>query len=232
MINWKAIGSLFRRASALQWAPTLTAHDPNPPLNLEDPVSGNITGTSANAQTPATSLASGILTVSASGEPTQQPATYTASGALTVSGTAAGSQEEATTNSDGFLIVSSEGNGNQAVSTSTASGTVSSVAAPVVGGGAKPKRKQHIWPVPPPRLPDLVYGDGRSIVWGANSAAMGGIVMAGSGGSNQVGSYVRANGSQIISGTIKGGTSATSGRASSWLVDDNRDLIEMLLLIK
>lgn len=37
MWNIQVIGGQLFRAARLQWAPTLTSHDPNPPINLEDP---------------------------------------------------------------------------------------------------------------------------------------------------------------------------------------------------
>lgn len=36
-----AASGRWRRAGALQWAPTRTAHDPNPPLPLEDVVAAS-----------------------------------------------------------------------------------------------------------------------------------------------------------------------------------------------
>ena len=34
----------FKSAGALQWAPTRTYHDPNPPINLETPTPGGFYG--------------------------------------------------------------------------------------------------------------------------------------------------------------------------------------------
>ena len=44
MISWQiAINGRWRRASALQWAPTLTFHDQNPPITLENAIAATPT---------------------------------------------------------------------------------------------------------------------------------------------------------------------------------------------
>lgn len=125
MISWSTIGSLFRRATALQWAPTLAAHDPNPPLNLEDPAAGGgITGTSANTQRAQTSVASGSLILSGSSAGSQKSQTSVSAGSIRVSGTGAGTQRAQTSDSSGSISVSGSAAGSQRAQTSTSSGSL------------------------------------------------------------------------------------------------------------
>jgi len=42
MNNWRFIGNKYCSITALQFAPTLTVHDPNPPLTLENPSAGGL----------------------------------------------------------------------------------------------------------------------------------------------------------------------------------------------
>ena len=41
-MRWTFSGNRLRRQGQIQWAPTLTSHDPNPPITLESAVGGNI----------------------------------------------------------------------------------------------------------------------------------------------------------------------------------------------
>lgn len=78
---WATGGRLRRGAplSLLQWAPTLTAHDPSPPITLESPAGGaTVTGSATLSATGALTAAGLVRVLGASA--------LTGTGALTSSG--------------------------------------------------------------------------------------------------------------------------------------------------
>jgi hypothetical protein len=56
-------GARLWDAVRLQWAPTLTAHDPNPPINLETPTAGGISGSLSTAFDAMTVAGTGAVAV-------------------------------------------------------------------------------------------------------------------------------------------------------------------------
>lgn len=69
MWNWIRLATTFGSWARLQWAPSLTSHDPNPPINLESPDTGGLltpnsvgvtTGANALAQTTVAPAAVGV----------------------------------------------------------------------------------------------------------------------------------------------------------------------------
>lgn len=114
MIGFRYLSSRWRSPAALQWAPTLTAHDPNPPLVLEDPAGGTITYTYAGtggitlsgaatlAKTKA-AVASGGLTIAGSGE-ISRARVYAVSGGITIAGSGEVSKSKTFTASGGLVI--------------------------------------------------------------------------------------------------------------------------------
>jgi hypothetical protein len=85
MKGWLFSGRRARRhgKASLQWAPTLTNHDPNPPITIESPTGGGeITGTLAATLGALTLAATATVAVSGQAAPTLAAATV--SGAATV----------------------------------------------------------------------------------------------------------------------------------------------------
>jgi len=56
-------GVRFWSRARLQWAPTLTVHDPNPPINLETPATGGISGSLSTAFDAMTLAGTGTVAV-------------------------------------------------------------------------------------------------------------------------------------------------------------------------
>ena len=249
---------MFRRATAIQWSPTLTAHDPNPPIVLEDPAGGggDITGTSANAQRAQTSAATGSLTVSGTAAGTQRSQTSASSGSIRVSGSSAGTQGAQTSTASGALRVSgtavetqgaqtSTASGSvgtsditgtsantQAPATSSATGTVQQPDAPATGGGGKPRRHPTAWPVPRPPAVEIISGNADAILAPAVSTARGEIILAAISKNTGSAHLARANGRMIVTGEATSTARKAGGMSEGWIVDDSRDVLEFLSLVE
>ena len=82
-------GLVVQSWAQTQWAPTLTSHDPNPPITLEDPLGA--TGTAAITLDTVVSSAAGSPKVTSSGSPTLDSVTVAGAGGplAAITGTAA-----------------------------------------------------------------------------------------------------------------------------------------------